>query len=255
MRNARPAIFWLTCAVLAFAAAPLARAGTFEVKTPDLTKGQTEFSWNSNFQRGFPPNADTTTHSTEFDLGYTPLSWLFIGGKLNLDKPMDQGWLVSTAGVETQLRFGKARPGFDFGWYSSVDFRIADDQTNTFTFGPILQFGDDKTSLTLNPFFQQTFGVNRQDGIALAFAAMAKHEVKKDVSIGVEYYGTIPDIGHTSAAFQDHRIGPVLYLEREIGPAVDGREAPKAALTIGGYFGLTDGSPDFTGKVKLGFTW
>jgi hypothetical protein len=254
----RPTAATLTIsALLAIGSAIPADAGTFEVKSPDITKGQTSFSWNSNFQRGFPVNADTTTGSTEFDLGYSPTSWFFIGGKLNLDQPQDESWKATTWGVETQLRFGKAQPGFDFGWYSSVDFRIADDQTNTFTFGPIIQFGDDKASLTLNPFLQQTFGANRQDGIAFAYGVQAKRQIKEGAAIGVEAYGTIPDIGSgTPAAFQDHRIGPALFLETEIGSKKPGKdEPPKATLDIGAYFGLTEGSPDLTGRVKIGFTW
>lgn len=242
--------------VLATSAGAAAVAGTFEVKTPDITQGQTSFSWNSAGQSRFPVNADPTRYSTEFDLGYSPTSWFFIGGKLNLDQTVDEAWRVSTAGAEMQLRFGKAQPGFDFGWYSGVDVRIGNEDTNTFTFGPIIQFGDDKASLTLNPFLQQTFGINRDDGIAFAYGAMAKREIGQGAAIGIEAYGVITDLGHgTPIAFQEHRIGPVLYLESEIGPKRDGREAAKATLDIGMFFGLTEATAGLTGKVKFGVTW
>jgi hypothetical protein len=234
-----------------------ALAGTFEVKTPDINKGDTSFSWNNNVQGRFPVNADPTRYSSEIDLGYSPTSWFFIGGKINFDQAVDEHWKVSTAGAEMQLRFEKARPGFDYGWYTGVDVRINPDETNTLTFGPIIQFGDDKLSLTLNPFFQKTFGENREDGIAFAYGVMAKREIKQGMAFGIEAYGTIPDIGHgTPIAFQDHRIGPVLYFEREVGsPHHKGGSQPKATLDIGTYFGLTDASPDVTGKVKVGLTW
>ena len=202
-------------------------------------------------------NADPTRYSTEFDLGYSPTSWFFIGGKLNLDQAVDEHWKVTTAGAEMQLRFGKPQPGFDFGWYSSVDFGVNPDATNAFTFGPIIQFGDDKLSLTLNPFFQKTFGENRTDGIDFTYGVIAKREIKQGMAIGIEAYGTIPDVGSgTPVAFQDHRIGPVLYFERDVGqPRTKDGQQPKASLDIGVYFGLTDASPDVTGKVKLGLTW
>jgi hypothetical protein len=247
--------FLMVAAASAAACLPAA-AGTFEVKTPDINKGQTDFSWNSNFQRGFPVNADRTTNSTEFGLGHSPTDWFFIGTKLNLDQLEDEAWKVSTWGVESQLRFGKARPGFDFGWYLSIDARIDKDQTNTFTFGPIIQFGDEKLSLTLNPFLQQTFGVNRQDGIAFAYAAQIKKQVSESAWVGIEAYGSIPDIGGgTPIDMQDHRVGPVLILESTVGPKPEGREAPKITLDIGGYFGLTDGTPDRMGRVKIGYSW
>ena len=243
-------------AVVSIIVTAAATAGTFEVKTPDITKGQTSFSWNSATQSGFPVNADPTRHSTEFDLGYSPTSWLFLGSKLNLDQPVGDDWKVSTAGAEMQLRFGKARPGFDYGWYSGVDVRIDKQETNTFTFGPIIQFGDDKASLTLNPFLQQTFGINRDQGIAFAYGVMAKREIREGAAIGIEAYGVIPDIGGgTPVAFQEHRIGPVLYLETELHAKTETREAVKATLDIGMYFGMTEATADLTGKIKLGVTW
>ena len=86
---------------------------------------------------------------------------------------------------------------------------------------------------------------------------MAKREIKQGMTFGIEAYGTIPDVGHgTPIAFQDHRIGPVLYFEREVGsPHHKAGSQPKATLDIGAYFGLTDASPDVTGKIKLGLTW
>lgn len=235
----------LTRAAVAFLCASAvccgAAAGTFEVKTPDITQGQTSFSLNNAMQGRFPVNADPTRYSSEIDLGYSPTSWLFLGSKINFDQAVGDNWQLSTAGAEMQLRFGKARPGFDFGWYSGVDVRIDRGETNTFTFGPIIQFGDDKLSLTLNPFFQQTFGANRDDGIAFAYGAMAKKQINENASVGIEAYGTIPDIGHgTPVAFQEHRIGPVLYLETEVGPKREGKEAKKLTLDIGMFYGLTE---------------
>jgi hypothetical protein len=255
MTRNQSALTALTLAICAHFAVPAA-AGTFEVKTPDITKGQTSFSWNNTVQGRFPVNADPTRYSTEFDLGYSPTSWFFIGGKLNLDQAVDEAWKVSTAGAEIQLRFNKAQPGFDFGWYTGVDIRIGSEETNTLTFGPIIQFGNDKASLTLNPFLQQTFGINRDEGIAFSYGVMAKREIKEGASIGIEAYGTIPDIGGgTPVAFQEHRIGPVIYLETDIGPKPEGREAPKAGLEIGMFFGLTEATPDLSGKVKFSVTW
>ncbi len=254
MRRLRPIALTV---ILCIGAALPAFANTFEVKTPDIAQGQTTFSWNNAGQDRFPVNADPTRYSTELDLGYSPTSWFFIGGKINFDQAVDDNWRTSTVGAEMQLRFGKARPGFDFGWYSSVDLRVNDQETNTFTFGPIIQFGDDKLSLTLNPFLQKTFGENRTDGLDFTYGVMAKRQIKDGMAIGIEAYGTIPDLGSgTPLAFQEHRIGPVVYFERDVGqPHVKGGQQPKAALDIGVYLGMTDATPDVTGKAKLSLTW
>lgn len=241
-------------AVVGFAVA--ASAGTFEVKTPDITKGQTSFSWGSATQSGFPVNADPTRHSTEAGAGYGVTTWLWLGAKANFDQPVGDDWKFSTAGVEAQLRLGKARPGFDFAWYTGVDVRVDRDATNAVTFGPIIQFGDDKASLTFNPFLQQTFGINHDQGIAFSYGVMAKREIREGAAIGIEAYGVIPDIGGgTPVAFQEHRIGPVLYLETELHAKTETREAVKGTLDIGMFFGMTEATPDLTGKIKFGVTW
>lgn len=246
----------LVCALLVGIQVPGVVAGTFEVKTPDITQGEASASLNSAGQSRFPVNADPTRYSTELGAGYGLTSWLWLGAKANFDQPVGDDWKASTAGVEGQLRFGKVRPGFDFGWYTGVDARIDKAETNTLTFGPILQFGDDKASLTLNPFLQQTFGPNHDQGTALSYGAMVKREIKEGVAVGIEAYGVIPDIGHgTPLSFQEHRIGPALYLETEIGEKQPGREARKASLDLGMFVGMTDATPDLTGKVKFGVTW
>lgn len=247
----------LTSALLLVVASEAALAGTFEVKTPEITAGQKSVSFNSAGQNGFPANADPTRYSAEVGAGYGVTSWLWLGAKANFDQPVGDDWQFSTAGVEGQLRFGKVRPGFDFGWYSGVDVRVDRDETNTLTFGPIIQFGDDKASLTFNPFFQQTFGANREAGIAFAYGVMAKREIREGAAFGIEAYGVIPDIGGgTPVAFQEHRIGPVLYLETDlVEKRRGGGEAPKASLDIGLFFGMTEATPDLTGKVKFGVTW
>lgn len=243
----------LACAM---SIAPVA-AATFEIKTPDITKGETEFSNNYANQSRFPANADNLRQSLETGLTYSPTSWFLIAGKFNADQAVDADWVISTVGVETQVRFGKAQPGFDFGWYTAVDARVYRDATNTVTFGPILQFGNDKLSLTVNPFLQQTFGTNSTDGIDFFYGVGGKAQIQKGLSIGFEAYGLIPNVGNAPGSdFQQHRVGPVLYLEGDIGKPRPGKEeAPKAKLELGGFFGLTEATPDFTAKAKLSITW
>ena len=238
-------------------AATTASAATFEVKTPDITKGENELAVNYANQSGFPRNADPVRQSLEIGYAYSPTEFFLIAVKVNPDQPVDGNWQLTTAGTETQLRFGKAMPGFDFGWYTAVDVRVYREATNTLTFGPILQFGNDKVSLTVNPFFQRTFGANREDGFDFFYAVQGKAEVQKGVAVGFEAYGLLPNVGNTPGVqFQEHRIGPVLYLDGTIGEKRPGAaNEPKARLEIGGFFGLTEATANFTAKTKLSITW
>ena len=159
--------------------------------------------------------------------------------------------------------------------------RVASDQTNTFTLGPILQFGREKSFLAFNPFFARTFGVNSTEGIDFNYAWQAKHEVATGVSVGIEGYGVVPNLGNSPGLdFQEHRIGPVLYFEKELSatatggpaklgkamsmtdakspaPADDGAggNAPKLAVEAGVLFGLTAGTQDVAFKLKGAITY
>ena len=244
-------------AALVLAATAARAQTTFEIKTPDINKGETELSFNYANQGRFPRNADPVRQGLEIGLTYSPTEWFLISAKVDPNQSVDADWVLTTAGVETQLRFGKAMPGFDFGWYTAVDVRVYRDATNTVTFGPILQFGTDKVSLTLNPFLAQSFGINRSDGIDFTYAVGGKAELQPGLALGFEAYGIIPDVGNSPGiAFQQHRIGPVLYLEGKIAEPRPGKsEAPKARLELGAFFGLTEATADLTGKAKLSLTW
>jgi hypothetical protein len=99
-----------------------------------------------------------------------------------------------------------------------VAVAIDRDETNTAIFGPLLQLGNDKAALTLNLLFEQTFGQNREVGTTLAYAAGLKRELKEGIAIGIESHGRIPDIAEAPGIdWQEHRIGPVLYLEDDVG--------------------------------------
>lgn len=246
----------VAAAVLAAMATTPIEAGTFDVKAPEVKKGETEVSTNHSVQARFPVNSDFVRYSSELAAGYGFTDWFKAGSKINGDLPVGETWQLSTAGLETQLYFGKLAPGILWGWYTGVDVRVHESETNTVIFGPLVQFGDDKLSLTLNGLFEQTFGANREDGTAFSYAAGLKREVQEGIAIGIEAHGSIPDIGNwPSADFQEHRIGPVLYLDGDIGKARNGGAAPKLAIEIGGFVGLTEATPDLTGKLKASLTW
>jgi hypothetical protein len=89
--------------------------------------------------------------------------------------------------------------------------------------------------------------------------------------LGIEGYGAIPDIGNApGAAFQEHRIGPVIYWSQDLSQvqathtsmklsvsdgAPQGSKGAKLDLQLGLLFGLTDATADTTVKAKAAITW
>jgi hypothetical protein len=254
-----------------------ASAGTFDIKTPDSTKGQLDVSVNTTTFAGFPINSELLRFSAEAGVAYGVRDWWTAGVKFNLDKPFGESLQFSTAGIEHLFVLRKLNAGFGLGFYAGVDAAIDRDATNSTTFGPVIQFGTDKTSLTLNPFLSKTFGQNREDGIALNYGWQAKHELREGLAFGIEGYGVISNLGNSQGLdFQEHRIGPVLYFERELGSSKNGGSAtklsmkdtkgatgggmadaatPKLAFEVGVLFGLTQGTQDTAIKVKGGISF
>jgi hypothetical protein len=242
-------------ALIAILPAP-AFAGTFDIKDPGINKSETEISTNHSFQTGFPANSDRIRHSFEVTAGYSFTEWFVANLKLDFDRPLGEGTQLSTAGIEGQVYFGKLGPAIMVGWYAGLDARVHRDETNTLTFGPVIKFGDDAISLTLNPLFAQTFGPNHEDGLAFTYAAGLKRSLSETLAIGIEAYGTIPNIAHSPRSdFQDHRIGPVLYIDRDVRLGRADTKAAKLSLEIGALVGLTDAAPDWTGKINATLTW
>jgi hypothetical protein len=264
----------LVVGFVALLASP-AVAGTFDVKSTDIAKGETEVSVNTSYFSGYPINAELLRHSSEIGIGYGFTDWWKAGLKIGFDKPIGADFQASTAGVEAQFLLRKFEANsLGIGWYTGVDFRIADDATNTLTFGPIFQFGSEKTSFTVNPFLARTFGRNHEEGMAFTYAWQAKQELREGLAFGIEGYGSVPNIGNSpSLDFQEHRIGPVLYFERSLArsnaaapksmsikdvksaEADKGPDGPKLNIEAGVLFGLTDGTQDVTYKLKGAITF
>jgi hypothetical protein len=233
-----------------------ALAGTFDVKAPEITKGETELATNHSLQAGFPANADRVRYSWEAFLGYGFSDSFKAGIKGSFDRSDSESMIWSTASLETQVYLGKLAPAVAWAWYTEVAVAIDRDETNTAIFGPLLQLGNDKAALTLNLLFEQTFGQNREDGTTLAYAAGLKRELKEGIAIGIESHGRIPNIAEAPGIdWQEHRIGPVLYHENDVGSQSGAAKGGKLSIEIGAFAGMTEATPDLTGKIKAALTW
>jgi len=261
------------CVCVAVPLAGAASADVFDVKDPAVEKGEKEVELNLAFQRGFPVNAERVRSSAELVFNYGLTEWWKLGLKANLDEPADEDLRFSTVGIENTFALRKLESGIGLAWFTGVDFAVHRDETNSVVFGPLIQFGSSKASITLNPLFERQFGRNSEPGVSFTYAWQAKAEVREHVAVGIEGYGVIPDIGNAPGIdFQEHRIGPVLYLDFDLNReqkqqqrlsmkdtgthaqsgdhGVGEEHGPKLALELGVLFGLTEATPDVTTKIK-----
>ena len=224
-----------------------ALADVFSVDEPEVVKGEQEIEVNGAVQNGFPVNADPVRYSMEVEYTYGVTKWLSLSPLVDFDKPDGDGFHATVAGLESvwfPVEVGKL---LTIAWFTEVEGAVHHDETNSTTFGPIVQFGHDKASLILNPYLEKSFGRNDEEGMDFTYQWQAKASLNERLALGIEGFGVIPNIGNSPGIdFQEHRIGPVLYYEKELA----GEKERTFAIDAGVLFGLTEATPNVTGKVN-----
>jgi hypothetical protein len=241
----------LTVTLLATAAASAVSAQTFDVKDLEFKAGELEFGTSNTLQSGLPRDggANRSAHDKSLDYGVTD-RWR-LSGIAKFERPDGERMRFAALGVENLFVL---KPIDDtrthdvgLGWFVGTQFSTNEETQNNVQFGPVVSFKLDKISVNANPFLEKTFGRNKIDGIAFAYGWNAKYELTKIVSVGIEGFGTVEDIGRgTPMNEQQHRIGPAVFTEIEI--AKDYSITPD----LGILFGLTKGTPDVAVKLNVG---
>ncbi|MEZ5907466.1 MAG: hypothetical protein R3D31_01570 [Hyphomicrobiaceae bacterium] len=242
----------LCALVVALVSASPVAAQPFDIKEPDFKKGETTLGSINGVQgtlRQAPGDAPTGAY--ELEAGYGVTDWLKITGHVHLENAYRSHLRATHVTLESLVKFrGTDQGGFGLAWFTAIEGGTTQDATNRVFFGPIAQIAAGPWRFTLNPIFEQTFGRNREDGIALVYGWQSKLEVQKGVSIALEGFGHIPDLGNApSVAEQEHRIGPALYLETEIA------KDRTVTVSLGVLAGLTRATPDHALKFNVGLAY
>lgn len=223
------------------------------INEPEVQKGQTKLETFSVFQSGFNAGAADDArelHNLSYYRGVTDF-WQ-IKAFLALERPLHEGYRAAAAVLENtfELQNAKKAGGLGLAWFTGLAVSLDDEVTNAVVFGPIVRVGAGPTSLILNPFLEQTFGRNREEGIAFVYGWQLKHQLRQGFWLGVEGFGTLPDIGGNGNGDQPerHRIGPLLSFEWEVAPQ------RTLSFEVGMLFGLTEATPDQNIKFQITYT-
>ena len=259
----------------------------FSISSPKVEKGELEVETHGSVQSGFPAADDDEAEKnvrfgTEVEVGYGITDFWKAELGFSFQKPEDGGLEASSIELENTFQLATIeRWNATIGLLASVSLGIGGaDEPNAFEFGPLIQFGDEKTgSLILNGIFEKTFGDNREDGVGFEYAAQVKVPVREKVALGIEAFGEIEDIGNAPSFNETElRIGPMLYLSfgdkdddddkphhKKKGKRGDdddddkglkaGAKEPEIEVGAGVLFGATDATPDVTFKwdVEVSF--
>jgi len=240
-----------------------AAAGTFNVKSPEVHEGESDIVLEMAWQNGFPVNSDLIRQSYKTEYSYGFSNWFKAGIELNYEQVVGESFEVHSGGPLVQFVLLEPQNGpLGLAWFTRYDTGIQSGARDVLTFGPLMSvaFGEG-LNVTLNPLFKKEWNPNKP-GIESSYSWQVKADITDNIGVGVEGYGSIPDIGDPPGIdFQEHRIGPVAYLVFDVDAAdhvIGGRESkpgPKMELQFGVLFGLTEATPDIAGKAKLAVTF
>jgi hypothetical protein len=248
MRNS---IFLITVALASAFSVSAASAQTFDVKDTEIKAGELEFGTSNTFQSGLPRDggANRSAHDKSLDYGVSE-RWR-LSGIFKFERPDGERMRFAAIGVENLFVFkpidDKKTYDTGLGWFVGVQASTNSETQNNVQFGPVVSQKLDKVSLNFNPFLEKTFGRNSIDGIAFVYGWNAKYELNKNLSVGIEGFGVVENIGGgTPIDEQQHRIGPALFMEIPI--TKDFSISPD----LGILFGLTKSTPDVAIKLNVG---
>lgn len=292
----------LVAGFLALLAASLTSTGAsaghdvFHIFTPMVERGHWGFEVLTAAQTGLPRQRDhdhdddhddhadhgavRAAHEIALYVGLTD-SWM-VKAALGTTREDGDDYIASSLAVENVFRFmPSARGPLDLAWFTALTAGLASGTPNAVEFGPIVSFEQGSLMLVLNPFLEKTFGENRKDGFAFAYAVRATYSLAEGVHIGVEAFGEIENLGNAPpVAGQSHRVGPVLYLGQlhgsgghgllsksdesgyfeahRQGHASHGQVSTPNSTSgewhteVGVLFGLTQSTPDVALKLNVG---
>lgn len=259
----------------------------FHIFTPLVEQGHWGVEALSTIQSGLPAaehgadghdghGAPRAAHELAVHGGVTEF-WM-AKAAFSFSKEAGESYRATSVALENVFRMPGPMPApggvFDAAWFTSISAAIGDEATNAIEFGPVIALAVGDLNLTLNPFLEKTFGQNREDGIAFSYGWRAVYQLDHKISLGLEGYGEIENIGD-SAAVRDqvHRAGPVIYLGHVHGMRPHHGDAAGAAHAgaahedhgVGGHadepdwhgefgvlFGLTGATADAAFKINIG---
>ena len=166
-----------------------ASADVFSVDEPEVVKGEQEIEVNGAVQNGFPVNADPVRYSMEVEYTYGVTKWLSLSPLVDFDKPDGDSFHATVAGLESvwfPVEVGKL---LTVAWFTEVEGAVHHDESNSTTFGPIVQFGHDKASLILNPYLEKSFGRNHEEGIEFHLPMAGQSQPDERLALGIEGFG------------------------------------------------------------------
>lgn len=224
-------------------------------KTPATGADETQSAIARGLKAGLPLNVEPSALPAEVKRNIAITDTFKGGVRAGFDAPMGEDMRPKTASLETQITLGGLGPSISWGWFTGIDMAVQADAANAVAAGPQLKMGGDKLALTLSPKLAHGFGAQSGSDVAVAYSAGLKGELTKGVALGIEAFGTTSNIAPIPGmALQTQRNSQALYVGLGLAPLPIG-DASKFSLEVGALAGMSEATPDLTGRIKAAITW
>ena len=239
---------------------PSSELGTLPA-TPDaaaaaaFSSRATQSAIERAIKNGYSVGATPEQFPAEMNRGYAVTEKLRTSVRAGFNAPVGDEMLLTAAGAEARLTLGQIAPAISWGWHTGVDMTTQATGTNAVESGPQFRFGSNQLALTFTPKMTHNFGEHHESQTAFAYAAGLKGEVVKDISLGIEAFGSSAETAVVpGTALQTHRGSPGVYVGLGLAPQAIGNDS-KFSLELGALADVGEAQPDWTGKVKAAVTW
>jgi len=236
----------LAAFLIALASAPA--SAQFYVRSPDVEKGETEIEEHGAIYAG-PGEEERLrqSHEVEIKHGFTDRWEGILEGVFKQDIGEDLEGRQIELGAQYEI-LQREGDGIGVAFRTLYEFALQDDSPDEILFGPLAKYVRGRDSATINTFFVGQLGDEAEiDGLELKVNWRLKHELGERFALGIEGYSEIEDLAHAgSFDDQEHRLGPVAYLE------LGGEGArPKWEFAAGALLGVSEATSDVTFKFDI----
>jgi hypothetical protein len=206
-------------------------------------------------KNGYAVGATPDQFPAEMNRGYSVTESFKTSVRAGFNAPVGDDMLLTEAGADARLTLGQIAPAISWGWHTGVDMTTQATGTNAIESGPQFRFGSNQLALTFTPKMTHNFGEHHESQTAFAYAAGLKGEVVKDVSLGVEAFGSSAETAVVpGTALQTHRGSPGIYVGLGLAPQPLGNDS-KFSLELGALADVGETQADWTGQLKAAVTW
>lgn len=247
-----------------------APASALSLEENGFEKGEVEIQYEALYTDD-NGGKGTYKHEQELEAQFGVTDWLRLTVGIGFEEEEDES-SFDFSEIEGSVQFkilDAEKAGFGFGLYAGISKEFAQDDDEKdekeFALGFIAEKSIDKWFLAGNLFYISDIDAEEDEQFeGVDYRYQVKYQMNERIALGIEGYGTYKDFkDEDEGSSNEHIVGPVLYLNHEIGDNKgmnvaklnddedDDEDGLELESQLGLLFGTNDESADITVKWGL----